>query len=256
MGKETNNKYQIEDRRTKDWVINTWKRIQIFDKKNFRAFTDHDENSYAVSIIDFRIDEGNGTIVFKNISGVNIREYILVHVLLADKDVKRYISKKWDEYNKYGYSVSYREGQSGHLYYHATRWTTEFHGHKYQHVSREIFRWETNSSGKLDYQSSPHYLPIWVLIAYDLEMHKEYVNALVKRNHEAMENLTEEEQKAYEFESAKPYKWRFEKRTKNSIKNMLRKDEGVRIKYTPGYRLSCLEYEEQKKDSNVLWMCD
>lgn len=255
MGKYSNNKFQIEDS-TKDRVVNTWKRVQIFDKKNCRCFADNDKSTYAVSIIDFRIDERNETILFKNVSGVNVREYVLVQVLLGDKDIKKYITKNWEHFSKFSYHMEYREGMSGHQYNVATRWTDEYQGHRYQHVTRDIFKWETNSSGKLDYQTSPHYIPIWVLIGYDLAFHREYVNDLVARNHAAMEELTEEEQKNYEFETAVPYRLRFKKRTKNSIKNALRKEEGVRVKYTPGYRISCLAYEEQKKADSLLYMCD
>lgn len=256
MGKCTNNKYQIEDRRTKNWAVNSWKRLQIFDPKNFRCFKEDDRTRVPYSIIDFRIDEDNDAIVFKNISGVNVRESVLVLVLLADKDVKKHISENWDRYVKFGYSISYREGMSGHQYNTATRWTDVYHGRKYQHIDREKFEWSTNSTGKLDYQASPFYVPIWVLIAYDLELHKEYVDAIVANNHEIAETLTEEEKYNYHFEGAKPYKWCFEKRTKNMVKNTLRKKDGVRFKYTPGYRISSLQYEEQKKAHNLLYMCD
>lgn len=255
MGKYENNKFALADRRTKNSTKNSWKRIEVFDKKNFRCFSDNDEDAYAVSILDFRIDEKNGVVEFKNIIGVNVREHVLALILLADKDIKKYIRENWDRYSKFGYSLSYTEGMSSHQYNIASRWTEEYDGHMFRHISRDRFRWETNSSGKLDYQSSPHYVPIWVLVAFDLGLHRNYVDALVERNHAAAENLTEDERYRYEFESAKPYKWRFEKRTKNMVKNELRKD-GVRVKYTPGYRLSCLEYESQKKAGNLLYMCD
>lgn len=253
MGKYSNNKFAFADRRKKTQTAYTWKRVQIWDEKNFHCFSDDEKTPF--SIIDFRLDERNGTIVFKNVAGVNIREHVLALILLADKDVKKYISKNWEHYNKFGYSISYREGQSGHQYNVATRWTDEYQGHKYQHISRDRFEWQTNSSGKIDYQSSPYYLPVWVLVAYDLGLHKVYVDELVERNHAIAENLTEEERYRYEFESAETFRHRFEKRTKNMLKNTLRK-RGVKYKYTPGYRLSCIDYESQKKAGNLLYMCD
>lgn len=223
MGQNTNNKYQIEDRRIKRLDRNSWKRVQVWDTKNYGCGMCNGRD--FMSIIDYRLDKDCSCMRIKHVAGVNIRGFVLATILLADRDVRKFIKENWDAYASTKFSMCTREGQTGHKYISFHRWFTSA-----QYISKDVYKMELTSNDKIDRQASPDYVPIWALIAYDM---------------------------AYRIGSVadkvNSYKSYFEKCRKPVAINLLRK-RGIKIKYTPGYRLSVLDYEDAKKNNALLDM--
>jgi hypothetical protein len=86
---------------------------------------------------------------------------------------------------------------------------------------------ELTSNDKIDHQASPDYVPVWALIAYDMAYR-------INTNYSS-------------------YKTYFKKCRKPMAMNFLRK-RGVKVKFTPGYRLTVLDYEDAKKNNALLDM--